>query len=92
MFFMTITILLVFGSAFFTDIIGIHPIFGELDSIALGVPLTYLVGAFVTGLIIPHEGGFAISLVQKLEDIITLLFVPVVNCLSSRRSRTANSI
>ena len=29
MFFMTITILLLFGSAFFTDIIGVHAIFGE---------------------------------------------------------------
>ncbi len=28
MFFMTITILLLFGSAFFTDIIGVHAIFG----------------------------------------------------------------
>lgn len=29
MFFMTVTILLVFGSAFFTDVIGVHAIFGE---------------------------------------------------------------
>jgi Kef-type K+ transport system membrane component KefB len=28
--FMTITILIVFGSAFFTDIIGVHAIFGAL--------------------------------------------------------------
>jgi len=28
MFFMTVTILLVFGSAFFTDVIGVHAIFG----------------------------------------------------------------
>ena len=29
MFFMTVTILLLFGSAFMTDIIGVHAIFGE---------------------------------------------------------------
>jgi Kef-type K+ transport system membrane component KefB len=29
MFFMTITILLLFGSAFFTDVIGVHAIFGS---------------------------------------------------------------
>lgn len=31
MFFMTVTIVLVFGSAFFTDIIGVHAIFGSHD-------------------------------------------------------------
>jgi Kef-type K+ transport system membrane component KefB len=31
MFFMTVTILLVFGSAFFTDVIGVHAIFGIVD-------------------------------------------------------------
>ena len=36
MFFMTMTILLVFGSAFFTDIIGVHAIFGEVFPIVTG--------------------------------------------------------
>lgn len=35
MFFMTITILVVFGSAFFTDVIGVHAIFGALVSLSL---------------------------------------------------------
>ena len=30
-FFMTVTIFLVFGSAFFTDVIGVHAIFGKCD-------------------------------------------------------------
>ena len=34
MFFMTVTILLVFGSAFFTDIIGVHAIFGACLPVA----------------------------------------------------------
>ena len=50
-------------SAFFTDIIGIHPIFG----------------GFLAGLIIPHDNGFAISIVEKLEDFVTLLFLPLVS-------------
>ena len=33
MFFMTLTILIVFGSAFFTDVIGVHAIFGMLSTI-----------------------------------------------------------
>lgn len=35
-------------------------------------------GGFVAGLIIPHENGFAISLVEKLEDLVNILFIPIV--------------
>ncbi|KAJ7504288.1 Sodium/hydrogen exchanger family-domain-containing protein [Mycena galericulata] len=65
-FFMTVTILLVFGSAFFTDIIGVHAIFG----------------AFVAGLIVPREGGLAIALTEKLEDMVTIIFLPLYFTLS----------
>lgn len=58
---MVLTLLIVFASAFVTGIIGVHPIFG----------------AFIAGLIIPHEGGFAISLVQKIDDLVTMLFLPI---------------
>jgi Kef-type K+ transport system membrane component KefB len=60
---MTITMITVLFSAFFTDIIGIHPIFG----------------GFLAGLVIPHDNGFAIAIVEKLEDLITLLFLPLVS-------------
>lgn len=50
-FMMTVTIILVFLSAFLTDCIGIHAIFG----------------AFVVGLMIPHEGGFAVALTEKVS-------------------------
>ncbi|KAF7309906.1 Na-H-Exchanger domain-containing protein [Mycena indigotica] len=63
MFFMTVTVLLVFGSAFFTDIIGVHAIFG----------------AFVMGLVVPREGGLAIALTEKLEDLVTILFLPLAS-------------
>lgn len=62
-FFMTITILLVFGSAFFTDVIGVHAIFG----------------AFVMGIVVPREGGLAIALTEKLEDMVSIIFLPLVN-------------
>ncbi|KAJ6498343.1 Sodium/hydrogen exchanger family-domain-containing protein [Mycena vulgaris] len=66
MFFMTITILLVFGSAFFTDVIGVHAIFG----------------AFVAGLVVPREGGLAIALTEKLEDMVSIIFLPLYFTLS----------
>ncbi|RDX53492.1 hypothetical protein OH76DRAFT_1343339 [Lentinus brumalis] len=66
MFFMTITMLLVFGSAFFTDIIGVHAIFG----------------AFLAGIIVPREGGLAIALTEKLEDMVSIIFLPLYFTLS----------
>ena len=36
-------------------------------------------GGFLAGLIIPHENGFAISIVEKIEDLVSILFLPVVS-------------
>ncbi|TRM60507.1 Sodium/hydrogen exchanger family-domain-containing protein [Schizophyllum amplum] len=65
-FFMTVTILVVFASAFFTDIIGVHAIFG----------------AFLAGLIVPRDGGLAIALTEKLEDMVSIIFLPLYFTLS----------
>ncbi|KAI0322468.1 cation/H+ exchanger [Amylostereum chailletii] len=67
---MTLTFVIVLFSAFFTDIIGIHPIFG----------------GFLAGLIIPKENGFEISLVEKLEDFIGLLLLPQYFVISGLRT------
>ncbi|KAJ7859959.1 Sodium/hydrogen exchanger family-domain-containing protein [Mycena olivaceomarginata] len=42
---MTVTLIMILASAFFTDIIGVHAIFG----------------GFLAGLVVPHENGYAIS-------------------------------
>jgi Kef-type K+ transport system membrane component KefB len=59
---MAVIILLVLVGAFYTDIIGVHPIFG----------------GFLVGLIIPHEHGFAVRVTEKIEDFISALFLPLV--------------
>ncbi|KAI4105428.1 MAG: hypothetical protein LQ339_003492 [Xanthoria mediterranea] len=61
-----LTILLCLSSAFFTGIIGVHPIFG----------------AFLVGLICPHDGGFAIKLTEKIEDLVAVFFLPLYFALS----------
>ena len=33
--------------------------------------------AFLVGLICPHDGGFAIKVTQKLEDLVSVLFLPL---------------
>lgn len=61
-----LTLLIALTSAFFTGVIGVHPIFG----------------AFMAGLICPHEGGFAIKITEKIEDLVSTLFLPLYFALS----------
>ncbi|KAL9128316.1 MAG: hypothetical protein Q9217_002994 [Psora testacea] len=61
-----LTILMVLASAFFTGVCGVHAIFG----------------AFLVGLICPHDGGFAIKLTEKIEDLVTVFFLPLYFALS----------
>ncbi|KAL4868316.1 hypothetical protein BDV12DRAFT_103833 [Aspergillus spectabilis] len=62
----TITILLALASSFFTQVIGVHAIFG----------------GFLIGLLCPHEGGFAVKLTEKIEDLVAALFLPLYFTLS----------
>lgn len=82
LFFMTITILLLFGSAFFTDVIGVHAIFGSLHTLKLtemsADQRLRIKGAFLTGIIVPREGGLTIALTEKLEDMVSIIFLPLV--------------
>lgn len=61
-----LTLLLALASSFFTGVIGVHAIFG----------------AFMMGLICPHEGGFAIKVTEKVEDLVGALFLPLYFTLS----------
>jgi len=36
------------------------------------------VGAFLVGIIVPREGGLAIALTEKLEDMVSIVFLPLV--------------
>lgn len=65
-----LTLLMVLASAFFTDIIGVHAIFG----------------GFLIGLICPHEGGFAVRLTEKVEDLVSVLFLPLYFTLSGLKT------
>lgn len=38
----------------------------------------HLLGAFLTGLIVPREGGLTIALTEKLEDMVAIIFLPLV--------------
>lgn len=38
--------------------------------------------AFLAGLICPHEGGFAIHITEKIEDLVAVLLLPLYFALS----------
>ncbi|KAJ3374471.1 K(+)/H(+) antiporter [Allomyces arbusculus] len=66
-----VTFILIFAAAMFTEVIGVHAIFG----------------AFLVGVIIPHESGFAIALTEKVEDLVTIVLLPLYFALSGLKTR-----
>ncbi|KAL8129738.1 hypothetical protein V2J09_018893 [Rumex salicifolius] len=60
-------------SGFTTDLIGIHSIFG----------------AFVFGLIIPKDGGFAGKLIDRIEDFVSVLLLPLYFASSGLKTNVA---
>ncbi|GBC05014.1 hypothetical protein RclHR1_00060027 [Rhizophagus clarus] len=66
-----ITLSTVLVSAFVTSTIGVHAI----------------LGGFIVGVIIPHEGGFAVGITEKIEDLINVLFLPVYFALSGLKTQ-----
>ncbi|XVF13035.1 hypothetical protein REPUB_Repub08aG0173000 [Reevesia pubescens] len=55
------TLVSVLAAGFVTDAIGIHAMFG----------------AFMVGVLLPKEGPFAHALVEKVEDLVSGLFLPL---------------
>ncbi|KAF9350049.1 K(+)/H(+) antiporter [Mortierella sp. AD094] len=58
-------------SAFLTDIIGVHAIFGS----------------FLVGLIIPNDTGFADGLTKRIEDLVSVIFLPIYFALSGLKTQ-----
>ena len=60
--FATMCILFImFISAYCTDIIGVHAIFG----------------AFIAGLIVPRENNYVVKLAERMEDIPNIVLIPI---------------
>ena len=85
---MTITLFIVLISAFYTDIIGVHPIFGIVSLFSpfyFQSRLNFGIGGFLAGLVIPHDNGYTNSITEKLESLVTIILLPVVRvCLSKK--------
>ncbi len=61
-------------AGFCTDTIGIHSIFG----------------AFLLGLVIPKDGPFAGLLVEKLEDFVSILLLPLYFAISGLKTNVGS--
>ncbi|KAJ3215509.1 K(+)/H(+) antiporter [Dinochytrium kinnereticum] len=62
---------LVLASAWFCEVIGVHAIFGS----------------FLVGVVIPHENGFARHLAEQIEDLVTIVFLPLYFAYSGLNTR-----
>ena len=67
------TLAAVLAAGFVTDTIGIHALFG----------------AFVVGVLVPKEGPFAGALVEKVEDLVSGLFLPLYFVSSGLKTNVA---
>ncbi|XP_016450484.1 cation/H(+) antiporter 18-like [Nicotiana tabacum] len=67
------TLAIVLAAGFVTDSIGIHALFG----------------AFVVGVLVPKEGPFAGALVEKVEDLVSGLFLPLYFVSSGLKTNVA---
>ncbi|XVF10488.1 hypothetical protein REPUB_Repub07fG0187400 [Reevesia pubescens] len=67
------TLAAVLAAGFVTDAIGIHAMFG----------------AFVVGVLFPKEGPFAHALVEKVEDLVSGLFLPLYFVSSGLKTNVA---
>ncbi len=65
-----VTFVLLLTSAFATEAIGIHALFG----------------AFMLGVILPREGGLARALAEKLEDFVVVFLLPLFFAFSGLRT------
>ncbi|KAF9156793.1 K(+)/H(+) antiporter [Linnemannia schmuckeri] len=68
---MAFTMVVVLASAFVTDIIGVHAIFGS----------------FLVGLIIPNDTGFADGVTKRIEDLVSVIFLPIYFALSGLKTQ-----
>lgn len=67
------TLAAVLAAGFVTDFIGIHALFG----------------AFVIGVLVPKEGPFPAALVEKVEDLVSGLFLPLYFVSSGLKTNVA---
>ncbi|KAF8950317.1 K(+)/H(+) antiporter [Haplosporangium bisporale] len=68
---MAFTLAVVLISGFITDIIGVHAIFG----------------AFLVGLIIPNDTGFADGVTKRIEDLVSVVLLPIYFALSGLKTQ-----
>jgi Kef-type K+ transport system membrane component KefB len=68
---MTVVFVSLLVSALVTEYIGSHAVFG----------------AFLLGLVIPHDSAVARNLVQKLEDVVVVLLLPAFFAYTGMRTQ-----
>lgn len=68
---MALVLLLAFGSAVASELVGVHALFG----------------AFVLGVLVPRRSDFARALVAKMQDLVVVLLLPIFFALTGLKTR-----
>eukprot|EP01132_Coremiostelium_polycephalum_P002111 gene2111-2600_t len=72
---MIVLLMMMFMAAFYTEVIGVHAIFG----------------AFILGICVPRNDGFHLYITERIEDIVTIVLLPLYFTFSGLRTKL-NSI
>lgn len=56
------------------------------ESIAQIIGVHAIFGGFIVGLFMPHEGSFRHHMTEKIEDLVTVFFLPLYFALSGLRT------
>lgn len=70
--FLAFTFVFIFISAWITEFIGVHAIFG----------------AFLVGVIMPRGTGIVVSLTEKIEDLVSIVLLPLVSLSVAQLARS----
>ncbi|KYQ92700.1 Na+/H+ antiporter [Tieghemostelium lacteum] len=63
-----------FASAFYTEVIGVHAIFG----------------GFILGICVPRVDGFHMTITERIEDIVTIVLLPLYFTFSGLRTNLSS--
>ncbi|KAF2072448.1 hypothetical protein CYY_006241 [Polysphondylium violaceum] len=69
-----VLLMCMFASAFFTEVIGVHAIFG----------------AFILGVVVPREDSFHLLITERIETIVTIVLLPLYFTFSGLRTNLSS--
>lgn len=55
-----------------------------ITNLYITVGIHAIFGGFIAGLIVPHEHDLSIKITEKIEDLVNIIFLPLVSILKKK--------